>query len=81
VSDLYTKGQLTKLFSSLEQIINDKSIINCNLLKSKLIHELDTWRITECKSGKQKALIKRKIQSLIKLEKLKVINNEITLLD
>jgi hypothetical protein len=81
VSELYTKGQLTKLFKSLEEILNDKNIFNCGLLKNKLLKEIDFWRIYECKTQKQKTLIRRKIESLIKLGKLKIENNEIVLLD
>ncbi len=81
MSELYTKGQLTKLFKSLEEILNDKNIFNCGLLKNKLLKEIDFWRIYECKTQKQKTLIRRKIESLIKLGKLKIENNEIVLLD
>lgn len=81
MSELYTKGQISKLFKSLEVILNDKNIFNCVLLKSKLLKEIDFWRIYECKTTKQKALIRRKIESLIKLGKLKIENNEIVLLD
>lgn len=81
MSELYTKGQLTKLFKSLEEILNDKNIFNCNLLKSKLLKEIDFWRIYECRTQKQKVLIRKKVESLIKLGKLKIENNDIVLLD